>query len=254
MTNVQKLYFLLVPWETAWPVAFNSMTFKNAELNYPVHKKELLAIIRALKKWHVDLLGSTFFIYTDHKMLENFNIQKDLLQWQVHWMEFMSQFDAKVVYIKGDNNTVANALSCLPSPEVLTKAENSAHHPYNFCDDNGDTSAIASIMLPCLWGPWESATYLASHEPIVPVIGATLEITADKSFLDGVRSGYAKDTWCKTLPAAAVSWTELKFHDGLWYVRDRLIVPQTGDLRETLFMLAHDVIGHFGFYKTYGSL
>ena len=49
-------------WVTAHPVAFDSMTFKNAELNYPVHKKELLAIIRALKKWRVDLLGSTFFM------------------------------------------------------------------------------------------------------------------------------------------------------------------------------------------------
>ena len=37
-------------WESACPVAFNSMTFKNAELNYPVHEKELLAIIHALKK------------------------------------------------------------------------------------------------------------------------------------------------------------------------------------------------------------
>jgi len=41
-------------WETAWPVAFDSMTFKGAELNYPVHKKEMLAIIHALKKWHSD--------------------------------------------------------------------------------------------------------------------------------------------------------------------------------------------------------
>lgn len=33
---------------TARPVAFDSMTFKGAELNYPVHEKELLAIIHAL--------------------------------------------------------------------------------------------------------------------------------------------------------------------------------------------------------------
>ena len=66
-------------WETACPVAFDSMTFKNAELNYPVHEKELLAIICALKKWRVDLLGILFFIYTDHKTLEIFNVQKDLL-------------------------------------------------------------------------------------------------------------------------------------------------------------------------------
>jgi hypothetical protein len=37
-------------WETAWPVTFDSMTFKGTELNYPMHKKEMLAIIRALCK------------------------------------------------------------------------------------------------------------------------------------------------------------------------------------------------------------
>jgi hypothetical protein len=38
-------------WETARPVAFESLTLKGAELNYPVHEKELLAILRALRKW-----------------------------------------------------------------------------------------------------------------------------------------------------------------------------------------------------------
>jgi hypothetical protein len=32
-------------WEMSCPVSFDSMTFKGAELNYPVHEKELLAII-----------------------------------------------------------------------------------------------------------------------------------------------------------------------------------------------------------------
>jgi hypothetical protein len=31
-------------WETSCPVAFDSSTFKDAELNYPVHEKELLAV------------------------------------------------------------------------------------------------------------------------------------------------------------------------------------------------------------------
>lgn len=37
-------------WETACPVTFNSMPLKDAELNYPVHEKELLAILHAFKK------------------------------------------------------------------------------------------------------------------------------------------------------------------------------------------------------------
>jgi len=54
--------------------------FKGAQLNYPVHEKELLAIIRALEKWRSDLLGVEFFVYTDHRTLENFDQQQDLSQ------------------------------------------------------------------------------------------------------------------------------------------------------------------------------
>ncbi|PSR76079.1 hypothetical protein PHLCEN_2v8695, partial [Hermanssonia centrifuga] len=36
--------------ETARPVAFESQQFSGAELNYPVHKKELLVIVRALEE------------------------------------------------------------------------------------------------------------------------------------------------------------------------------------------------------------
>ena len=37
-------------WESSRLVAFDSMTFKGAELNYPVHEKELLAIIHTCIK------------------------------------------------------------------------------------------------------------------------------------------------------------------------------------------------------------
>lgn len=65
-------------WEMVCPVVFDSMTFKGAELNYPVHEKEMLAIICALQKWCLDLIGVPFMVYTDHKTLENFDCQQDL--------------------------------------------------------------------------------------------------------------------------------------------------------------------------------
>jgi len=62
-------------YDTARPVAYDSHAFKGAELNYPVHKKGLLAIIWALGKWHTDLLGFPFEVWTDHKTLEHFSTQ-----------------------------------------------------------------------------------------------------------------------------------------------------------------------------------
>jgi len=163
----------------------------------------------------------------------------------------MSQFDAKIVYIKGKENSVADALLCMPSPDTLKQADGTALHPYTFCEDDNNSSTVTSIIMPCLCGPWESATQLSLHTTVVSSICAALEITADKSFLTLVRNRYAKDAWCKTLPAAAISWPKLVFHNGLWYVRNRLIILRMDNLCETLFILAHNVLRHFGFYKTW---
>jgi RNase H-like domain found in reverse transcriptase/Reverse transcriptase (RNA-dependent DNA polymerase) len=107
-------------WESARPVAFDSKTLKDAELNYPTHEKELLAILHAIRKWKVDLLGSPFFVYTDHKTLLNFHTQHDLSKWQAHWVEELSIYHCSFVYIKGRNNTVADTLSRYPCRQVTT--------------------------------------------------------------------------------------------------------------------------------------
>ena len=114
-------------WESARPVAFDSMTFKAAELNYPVHEKEMLAIIRALKRWRTDLISTPFLIYTDHKTLENFEKQKDLSCRQARWMEFLSQYNGKIVYVKGEDNMVADALSRLPGLTTTSQSSSTAN-------------------------------------------------------------------------------------------------------------------------------
>jgi RNase H-like domain found in reverse transcriptase len=95
------------------PFAFNSCFFKGVELNYPVHKKELLVIIHTLSKWQTDLLSCQFEIWTDHKTLECFEKQCDLSSHQECWMEFLSQYDAPINYISEEKNCVADALSLL---------------------------------------------------------------------------------------------------------------------------------------------
>jgi hypothetical protein len=42
-------------------------------------------------------------------------MQKDLSRRQLHWQEFLSQYDMSITYIRGEDNTVADALSRLPS-------------------------------------------------------------------------------------------------------------------------------------------
>jgi RNase H-like domain found in reverse transcriptase/Integrase zinc binding domain len=198
-------------WETAHPVAFDSMQLRSAEKNYPVHEKELLAIIRALKKWHSDLLGTHFYVYTDHRMLENFDTQKDLSRRQLRWQEFLSQYDLTINYIRGEDNTVADALSRLP--------------PNCFSDESLETTNS---------------------------VNAVLTITSDEDILNGIKAGYHDDEFCKRVASSNMKgWT---LSNGLWYIGDRLLIPCVGTIRETLFHLAHDTLGHFGADKSYASL
>jgi len=54
---------------------------------------------------------------TDHRTLEYFDTQKDLSCRQLRWSEFLSQYDYDLHYIKGEENTVADALSRLPDED-----------------------------------------------------------------------------------------------------------------------------------------
>ena len=69
------------------PVAFYSKTMQQAELNYEVRDKELLAIIRALQEWRPELEGLSrkdrFEILTDHQSLEYFMTTRQMNQRQV---------------------------------------------------------------------------------------------------------------------------------------------------------------------------
>src|SRR6266446_2439620 len=59
---------------THQPIAFMSKGFSDAEHNYQIHDKEMLAIMHALDKWHHFLEGVTekFEILTDHWNLTYF--------------------------------------------------------------------------------------------------------------------------------------------------------------------------------------
>jgi hypothetical protein len=202
-------------YELARPVAYESRSFKGAELNYPVHEKELLAIVRALAKWRSELLGYEFQVWTDHRTLEHFNTQRDLSRRQARWMELLSQYDATIHYLPGESNCAADALSRLPDPALKT---------------------IAALFST------ESSRKIKTRFEL------------EDALLEEIRAGYTSDPFTQKLTSAAPGMQNVRQDDGFWFIDDRLVVPASKHIRETLFRLAHDQLGHFGLTKTYGSL
>jgi transposase InsO family protein len=97
------------------PVAFFSKTMAPAECNYPIHDKEMLAIIRALQEWRAELESlkgeNKFDIFSDHRALEYFMTTKALSARQAGWAEFLSRFHFLIRYRPGKTNVIADILS-----------------------------------------------------------------------------------------------------------------------------------------------
>ncbi len=102
------------------PVAYESRKLSPAEQNYPVHEKELLAIVHAIKLWRTYLEGQKFTVITDHASLEYIKTQANLSRRQARWLEVLQSNDFEVRYRPGKTNVVADALSRQPHLANIT--------------------------------------------------------------------------------------------------------------------------------------
>ena len=79
-------------------MAYRSKTMQDAECNYDVHDKELLAIIQALTEWKRYPRGSQkpVLVPTDHKNLITFMKTKELSQRQARWKILLCQYNFRI--------------------------------------------------------------------------------------------------------------------------------------------------------------
>jgi hypothetical protein len=85
------------------PLGYFSRKLKDAELNYNIHDKELLAIVEALNKWSTYCKSTkhSIRILSDHKNLEYWQTKKDLNLQQARWAEQLANYDFKKTYRPG---------------------------------------------------------------------------------------------------------------------------------------------------------
>ena len=101
---------------TRHPIGFWSRSLTPAEKKYSVGEKECLAIVWALQILRLYLERKHFRLYTDHQALKWILSGSDagsgrLARWRLRLLEF----DFTIEYKKGAKNTIADAISRLPT-------------------------------------------------------------------------------------------------------------------------------------------
>ena len=87
-------------------MAYYLKTIIPIEINYLIHDKEMLAIVRALEAWRPELEGilTRIRIVLNHKALEYFMTIKALIKRQVRWAETLSRFNFMIIYKLNSQN------------------------------------------------------------------------------------------------------------------------------------------------------
>ena len=95
--------------------AYFSKTMQQAQLNYNIYNKEILAIILAFEEQRAKLEGmqtdDPFLVYFNYKALEYFITTKKLSAKQACQAEYLSRFYFKLIYRAKKANERVNALS-----------------------------------------------------------------------------------------------------------------------------------------------
>ena len=100
--------------EGIWrPVAFMSKSLNDAERNYEIYDKEMLAMMKGFYEWAHYLKGNeaTTEVLTDHQNLTYFQQPQNLNRRQARWVLDLQEYNFTIKHRPGKTNTKADILS-----------------------------------------------------------------------------------------------------------------------------------------------
>ena len=194
------------------PIAFMSHRMTSAQMNYPVHEQELLALMDSLKEWRHYLHGQRFTVYTDHISLKYLQTQPKLSRRQIRWSQELADYDYDIFHKPGKENVVADALSRRPD-----------HRPISSL---GPQQSLANVIIS--------------------------ESTVGADILGEIRRAYADDVDCVSALSDPKNSPYGVRDGLLFRPDGRLRLPNNDSIKGTLLYEAHDsvVCGHVGVNKT----
>ena len=241
------------------PCAYLSRKLSPAEVNYEIHDKELLAVVRALQEWRPDLkMVPKFTIVTDHKNLRYFRKAQHLNERQMRWAGLLSEFDFDLQYRPG---------KLAVRPDALSRRGQDI--PQNITDER--LSNRFRVLLKRLQVKRARTSGITGDEDInldfettVPVFELdeqqrewTRARTTDRSYQAISEALHKGDRRLAADLGIKTSLAECHLDErGLLRFRDRIWIPESESLRTGIIQQIHDshITGHPGRDTTYAIL
>ena len=226
-------------------VAYYSRALSGPERNYCATRRELLAVVEAVRHFHPYLYGAEFTVRSDHSALQWLRNLRDPECQLAHWLERLGQYNYEIIHRAGEKHGNADALSRRPCG--------------NDCRYCGRRELIASsqcrvtTVMPLSGDTQDIQIAQRADQDIAPIIKCMEESSQKPSWEDvSAWSPVSKRYW--------EQWEQLRLAGGVLQRRwesgnglDRswiFVVPRSQ--RKSLLSETHGSVtsGHFGVKKT----
>jgi hypothetical protein len=222
------------------PVCFESRKLIPAERNYTTGEQELLAVVHALKKFRVYLLGTQFTLVTDHRPNISINSQVDISSWsgrKARWAEFLQQYTFDFVHREGRCN-VADPLSRRPDLRAILCAltRRSVRMQADAITESQDADPVVATPAPVQSIP-RAADSSVEPLPIQEVTHAVPALDGGAEFARELAAGYLADpSFLSSIEGKGCT----QLANGFWYKGDMLVIPSCPVLKGKLLKHLHD--------------
>ena len=231
-------------------IAYSSRLLHGPELNYCVTRKELLAVVFYLKHFRQYLLGTFFYVRSDHAALQWLQRTPQPIGQQARWLEQMQEYDFKIVHRAGRSHQNADALSRRPCKQCGLQDEEAEREP-------AVARAIQLANPGAGDGPFKPsimASALREDDELKDIVNL-LEQHKEQPPFEAVEGLGA------VTKALYTQWDRLRLIDGVlyrrWYgvdgVRDKWqLIPPRKFYREQIIATSHAGFtgGHYGLKRT----
>nr|GEV35407.1 putative mitochondrial protein [Tanacetum cinerariifolium] len=179
-TNTSGTRIGAVLCQNGQPVAYLRKTLATKHQSLSTYEKEFLVVVAALEKWKGYLLDRHFKIRTYHFSLKYLLNQKMSTSFQLKWIPKILGYDYEILYKKGNENVVADALSRVnQSGEFLKMAVSSM-----------ESDVWEKVMFGCRWpltyGLELAITKFLNFTEYLSTLGAKISKAVEKGMQDGL--------------------------------------------------------------------